>query len=351
MNYGILAAQLAVSAAAIAASIFIPPPFGFIVSTAISLAGGLAIQAATGDWSVASIIMTIAGSAVSVLKEIGTIGKIGATIGQSIATNAPKLATTINKISMNFKKITDSINKTINSIAPDKVIAKAVEKWGGSSSDTLFEDTKLIMQKSSELESFGQVRTDKKINSTKFNPDKTSWIQCAHFEETKFINRNSILGTLTIFYYQNNGSRLNQRKNPALNGNNQLVAVSIQNARYKNEYVSGICKAKSWGAYYMRTWMIGKPGRGPEGINTSIWFGTSWRVDKKLKNLLNQYKNLDKVAINYSIKTAEKFIGKTKIGTKLMSYRDVYFKASNDLKSGKLNFLKSHLKKWKGLKK
>ncbi len=101
------------------------------------------------------------------------------------------------------------------------------------------------MKKQSELETLGQVRTDKKINSTTFNKDTTSWIQCAHFEETKFIDRNNIHGTLTIMYYVNNDSRLGLRKHPELNGNEQLRSISIPNCRYKNDYVSGICRAKS----------------------------------------------------------------------------------------------------------
>lgn len=347
MDYTILAAQLAVSATAIAAVVFIPPPFGWIVSTAINLTANITISAITGNVDVLSLISSIAGAAFTGIKEFELLGKISSNIGNSIS-NSTKLA--LNKITMNFKRITDSINSKIANIAPDKLIAKAVQKWGGSISDTFIEDNKTIMQKSAELEQFGEVRTDKKIISTKFNSDATSWIQCAHFEETKFINRNNILGTLTIFYYQNNGSRLFERKNQELNGNNNLIAISIKNARYKNDYVSGICRAKSWGAYYMRQWMIGKPGRGEAGINTAFWFGDSWRVDKKLKNLVNQYKNLDKVALNYSSKIAEKFVGKTKIGTKLLKYKDVFTKtqsAYQNIKSGNVNFLKSHLKKFK----
>ena len=346
MDFTILAAQLAVSAASVAAAVFIPPPFGFIVSTAISLVGNMLVQGLSGSIDPLSMVTTIATSAIAGLKELDVFTKIGKSIGEAL----PKFTANFNKITMNFKRLTETINSKIANSAPNKLIAKAVEKWGGSSSDTLFEDSKLIMKKSAELETFGEVRTDKKIISTKFNPDPTSWVQCAHFEETKFINRNNILGTLTIFYYENNGSRLFERKNQQLNGNNQLVAISIKNARYKNEYVSGICRAKSWGAYYMRQWMIGKPGRGADGINTAFWFGDAWRVDKKLKNLVNQYKNLDKTAMNYSVRVAEKFIGKTKIGTKLLSYKDVYIKAESafkSVKSGNLEFLKSHLKKFK----
>lgn len=351
-NYAVLAAQLAVSAASIAASVFLPPPFGQIVGLAISLVGDLTIQAVSGDWSPFSTVATIAGAALSAF---GGVAKLGKQLGQFISKTAPKLAGAISKVTMNIQKITNAISKRLSSLAPDKIIGKALAKWSGKNSTDFLEDNKLILKKSTEMEAFGQVRTEKRINSTKFNPDKTSWIQAAHFEETKFINRNNIIGILTIFYYINNDSRLGRRKNPQLNGNMELRAISIPNARYKNEYVSGICKAKSWGAYYMRTWMIGKPGRGPEGINTAFWFGSEWRVDKKIKNLLNSYKNIDKALLNYSAKTAEKFISKTKIGTKLLSFKDVYNKtkqAASNIKSGNVNFMKKHFMKWKkGIKK
>lgn len=349
-NFAILAAQLASSAAAIAASVFIPPPFGVLIGAAISLATNLAIQAITGDWSWESSLMTVLSAGVSVAKTTGAFKSLAQTIGQSVGKLAPNLALKVNKFTMNLKRVGDAINSKLNQIAPDKVIEKALKKWNGNATNSQLQDSQLIMQKSAELETFGEVRTDKKINSTKMNPNQESWVKCATFEETKFINRNNILGKLTIFYYQNNGSRLGQRMDPKLNGNTNLVAITIPNARYKNEYVSGICRAKSWGAYYMRTWMIGKPGRGPTGINTAVFFGSSWRIDKKLKNLFFSYKNWDKALENYSANVAKKFLGKTQIGTKLMSYKDVYTKATSattQVKNGRLNFMKPYLKKLK----
>lgn len=349
-NFATLAAQLAVSAASIAASVFLPPPFGILISTAIGLTGNLAIQGATGDWSLESTLMSVLGAGVSVAKSTGAFKSLAKTVGDAIGKASPKLALQINKFSINLKRIGDSINAKLNQIAPDQVIEKALKKWNGNASNTQLQDAQTIMQKTAELETFGEVRTDKKINSTKFNPNSLSWIKCATFEETKFINRNNIIGNLTIIYYLNNGSRLGLRKNSKLNGNNNVIAITVPNARYKNEYVSGICKAKSWGRYYMRTWMIGKPGRGPGGINTAIFFGNSWRVDKKLKNLLSSYKNIDSYLMNYSGKVAKKFLGKTQIGTKLMSYKDVYTKATSattQVKNGRLNFMKPYLKKLK----
>lgn len=349
-DWGVLVAQLAVSTAAIAASIFIPPPFGILIGAAIELTGSLAIQAVTGDWSVQSIMMSILGSGVSVLNATGTFAKVGqklAAFGQKVA---PKLTGAVNKFALNFEKVTKAINQKIASFAPDKIIEKAMNKWTGGAIDSTFEDNKLIFQKHAELETFGQVRTEKTINSIKYNPNPTSWIKSAHFVETKFIDRNNIIGVLTIFYYKNNDSRLGRRKHDLFNGNQEIVAISIPNSRYKNDYVSGICRAKSWGSYYMRTWMLGKPGRGPEGINTSIFFGSEWRVDKRLKALFNQYKNIDKALINYSKKTAIKFFGKTKIGTKLLSYKDVFNKtktAYNQVKNSKAEFLKPYLKRLK----
>ena len=170
MDYTILAAQLAVSAASVAAAVFIPPPFGFIVSTAISLVGNMMVQGLSGSIDPLSMITTIASAAIAGLKELDVFTKIGKSIGEAL----PKFTENFNKITMNFKRLTETINSKIANSAPNKLIAKAVEKWGGSSSDTLFEDNKLIMKKSAELETFGEVRTDKKIISTKFNPDPTS---------------------------------------------------------------------------------------------------------------------------------------------------------------------------------
>ena len=346
-NIGILAAQLAASAAAIAAAIFIPPPFGQIVAAAIEATTSLAIDAVNGSFNNAIGATTaVAMAAISAIPG----SSIGASAGKAISKVAPGMSKTINKITINLEKFTTKINNSISKVAPDKLIEKAANKWSGSNKTNKLEDAQLIMKKSNELETDGQIRTDKKINSTTFNRDQTSWIKCAHFEETKFINRNNIIGKLTIMYYQNNGSRLMQRKNQTLNGNVNLVAITINNARYKNDYVSGICRAKSWGSYYMRTWMIGKPGRGLIGINTAFWFGDSWRVDKKVMNLINQYKNIDKALLNYSEKTALNFMSKTKIGTKLMSYGDVYKKTSttiSQLKSGNASVLKTVLKKYK----
>ena len=349
-SIGILAAQLAASAAAIAAAIFIPPPFGQIIAAAIEATTSLILDAINGSFDNAIGATTaVAMAAISAIPGTGA----GAAASKAIGKVAPNATKTINRITINVEKFTKKINNAIDKVAPDKLIEKAASKWAGNNKTTKLEDAQLIMKKQNELETNGQVRTEKKINSTTFNKDQTSWIKCAHFEETRFIDRNNILGNLTIMYYQNNDSRLMRRKDLSLNGNFNLVAIKIPNCRYKNDYVSGICRAKSWGSYYMRTWMIGKPGRGIEGLNTAFWFGSSWRVDKKLISLANQYQNLDKVLLNYSQDTAMKFLGKTKIGTKLLSYHDVYTKTkttTNQLKSGNATVLKSVFKKYKNKK-
>lgn len=347
-SLGILAAQLAVSAASIAASIFIPPPFGLIISAAIEGAMSLAIDAATGGLDFLGAVNSIGSAALSFVP----FGNVASTAGKLLAKQAPKLANTINKVTMNIEKITKAINKRIESLAPDKLLERAASKLNNNLKTTKLQDEQLILKKQMELETYGEQKDtrEKKINSITYNKDEKSWIKAAHFLETKFIDRNNIQGDLTIIYYQNNDSRLGNRVRQELNGNNNLVKVTIHNARYKNDYVSGICRAKSWGAYYMRTWMIGKPGRAEVGINTAIFFGDEWRVDKKLQNLVNQYKNIDDHLINFSTEVAEKFIGKTKIGTKLLSYRDVYTKTQstmNQLKSGNASALKPWLKKLK----
>ncbi len=348
-DIGILAAQIACSAAAIAAAIFIPPPIGQIVALGIEIVSDAAIamaEAATGD-QIGALTSVLFG-AISYIPG----SSVAAAAGKVAAKTSGKAATkTINKVALNLEKYTAKLSAKIDNMAPDKVIDRALAKWNKQSDKTtLFQDNQLIMKKQMELETEGQVRTEKKISSTTFNKDSSSWIKCAHFEEERFIDKNNIIGTLTIFYYVNNGSRLGLRKRKELNGNSAVVAIPIPNCRYKNDYVSGICRAGSWGAYYMRTWMTGKPGRGHEGINTAFWFGSEWRVDKKLSMLLNKYQHLDGVLKNYSAKTAEKFIGKTKIGTKLLSFKDVYTKANtakNQVLSGKADFIKPYLKKMK----
>ncbi len=76
---------------------------------------------------------------------------------------------------MNLKRVGDAINSKLQQIAPDNVIDKALKKWsGGKKNTTQLDDAKIIMQKTNELETFGEVRTEKKINSTKFNPNSNS---------------------------------------------------------------------------------------------------------------------------------------------------------------------------------
>ncbi len=349
-DFGILAAQLATSAASIAVSIFAPPPFGTIIAAAMELTAGVifgAIEASEGD--AISALTAVAMGAISSIP-FGQLSKSGkfAEFGSKVSEKFPKASAALNKAVMNVEKLTSKLNAKLDMAAPDKLLAKVAKSWSKAEADaTRFEDAQLIMKKQSELETFGQIREEKKINSTTFNKDYTSWIKCANFQETRFIDRNNIIGNLTIIYYVNNDSRLGRRVHAELNGNNEFVAVTIPNCRYKNDYVSGICRAKSWGSYYMRTWMVGKPGRAEEkGINTAILFGSEWRVDKKLKSILNSYKNWDKTLVNFSDKTAKKFLGKSKIGTKLLSFGDVYTK-STALQRGDASIIKKPLKKLK----
>lgn len=338
-----MAAQLAATTVAVAAAIFIPPPFGSIVSAAITLITNSSIQAINGKFDIVSTLMTIASAAAGAVP-FGSLAN-------KILERTPDLASGVQKIAMNLEKITKKINSTIKEFTPDALLDRALKKWTGEQETSFVDDIKLIFQKDNELKTFGEIRTQNKISSVKINPDTTSWIQAAHFNETRFINKNNIIGDLTIFYYKNNGSRLNQRKNPMLNGNNNLVAITINGARYKNEYVSGICRAKSWGAYYMRTWMIGKPGSSDKGINTAIFFGSEWRVDLKLKSLIKQYATLDQQVLNFSEKVATQFLKKSKIGSKLLSFGDVYKKTTatiNQVKGGNAsNLVKPLFKKMK----
>ncbi len=349
-DYGILAAQLAVSAASIAVSIFIPPPIGTLIAAAMELTAGAifgAVQASEGD--AISALSAVAMGAVSAIP-FGELAKSGkfAEFGAKVSEKFPNASKALNKAVMNVEKLTSKLNAKLDMVAPDKLLAKVAKSWSKAEDDaTRFEDAQLIMKKQTELETYGEIRETKKINSTTFNKDNESWIKCANFQETKFIDRNNIIGNLTIIYYVNNDSRLGRRIHTELNGNDSFIAVTIPNCRYKNDYVSGICRAKSWGSYYMRTWMIGKPGRSEEkGINTAILFGSEWRVDKKLKSILNQYKNWDKTLVNFSDKTAKKFLGKTKIGTKLLSYGDVYTKTTA-LQKGNASIIRKPLSKLK----
>ncbi len=348
-EFGILAAQLSVSAVSIAVSIFVPPPFGTIIAAAIEIASGLifgAIEASEGD--AISTLTAVAMGAISAIPfgkfaKSGKFAEFNAKVGKAF----PNATNKINNAVANVEKITQKINQKLDMVAPDKLLAKAASAWSKAEEDaTRLQDAQIIMKKQTELESFGEVREQKKINSTTFNKDATSWVKCANFQETKFIDRNNIIGNLTIIYYENNDSRLGNRVY-AENGNMNVIAVTIPNCRYKNDYVSGICRSKSWGSYYMRTWMIGKPGTAEEkGINTSIFFGSEWRIDKRLRSVVNQYKHLDKVLVNFSGKTAQKFMHKTKIGTKLLSFGDVYKKTSA-LQKGDASILKKPLEKLK----
>lgn len=348
LDIGMLVAQVVVDAAAIALSIF---TFGLAAPVASAMSVGFhSLSAvlptiatlAAGDLSPTAILSSIGSGIMSAIPggSVASAANKAATKAASYSTKyAPKISKAVNFLNNKLTKI----NKFLDNITPDALLDKATSKLVKTTNkQTLIEDAQIIARKEAELKSYGEVRTDKKINSTTHNKDSSSWIKMAHFEETKFIDRNNIQGILTIFYYLDNDSRLGKRKRVA-NGNEQLRAIQIPGARYKNDYVSGICRAKSWGSYYMRTWMIGKPGRAP-GINTLIFFGGQWRVDKKIKNLMNSWLNADKVLINHSEKVAKHFIGKTKIGTKLLSFGDAYTKTTS-LLGGNTKVLNPYLKK------
>lgn len=348
LEIGLLVAQIAVDAAAIALSVF---TFGLAAPVASAMSMGFhALSAslptiatlATGNLSPTAILSSIGSGIISAIPGGSVASAANKAATKAVSTlqkTAPKIAKAVNL----FNKKLNTVNKFLDSITPDALLDKATSKLVKTTNkQTLVEDAQIIARKEAELKTFGEVRTDKKISSTTYNKNTSSWIKMAHFEETKFVNRNNIIGTLTIFYYLDNDSRLYKRKRVD-NGNESLRAVQIRDCRYKNEYVSGICRAKSWGAYYMRTWMIGKPGRAP-GINTLIFFGGQWRVDKKIKNLMNSWLNADKALINHSEKVAKYFLGKTKIGTKLLSFNDAYNKTTS-LLGGNTKVLNPYLKK------
>ena len=351
IDIAFLAATIAVDAASIALSVFtfgLATPVASALSTAFHSISALlpTVQTlASGDLSPTAILSSIGAGIISAIPGGGsTIASIGnKAITKAISTfekQAPKIS---KALKLMHNKV-NRINNFIDSITPDALLDKATSKLVKSTNkQTLVEDAQIIARKEAELKTYGEVRTDKKINSTTYNKDNNSWVKMAHFEETKFYNRNYIIGTLTIFYFLDNDSRLGNRKFVP-NGNEALRAIQIPNARYKNEYVSGICRAKSWGAYYMRTWMIGKPGRSP-GINTLIFFGGEWRVDQKIKNLINSWMGLDEsLLINHSEKIAKHFLGKTKIGTKLLSFHDAFNKTTS-LLGGNTKVLNPYLKK------
>lgn len=173
LDIGILAAQIACSAAAIAAAIFIPPPFGFIVSAAIECTEAAieaGIYASQGDQTGA--LTAVMMGAISAIPA-GSVAKAASDV---IAKSGVKIGgKTASKVAINLEKYTAKFSKAIDNFAPDKVIDRALAKWNATSDKTsIFQDNQLIMKKQTELETLGEVRTEKKINSTTFNKDTTS---------------------------------------------------------------------------------------------------------------------------------------------------------------------------------
>lgn len=176
-DFGILAAQLAVSAASIAVSIFIPPPFGSIIAAAMEITTGLiigAIEASEGD--AISALSAVAMGAISAIPfgQLAKSGKI-AELGSKAAEKFPNAAKALNAAVMNVEKLTAKINQKLDMVAPDKLLAKAAKAWSKADDDaTRLQDAQIIMKKQTELEQFGEVREQKKINSTTFNKDTNS---------------------------------------------------------------------------------------------------------------------------------------------------------------------------------
>lgn len=356
MDLSVLASaamSLGNTTAIIAAQIFLPPPFGQIVAAALGITFGLADIAATSGikgfhdaWGVTSAVMNGITSAVPGMNVVSVGKKALQTAAVSGATKLSKSSAGILESIANYTK---KINNVIKSSAPDAAMEKIYSKMNGFLNATKngskaivdLEDLQLIMRKEAELQMFGEVRTQNKINSVKENPKNRSPIKAIMFNETKFIDRNNILGTMSFVMWADNDSRLNNRVNVP-NGNNQLKILSFNNLRYKNDYVSGACRAKSWMSYYMRHYMLGKPGRknGDFKINTAILFGVDFRVDKKLAKLISSWKNVDKKAldfaknkaIDFSFSQAKPFLNKSKVGSFLFDKKRQIFKSSKIFK-------------------
>ncbi len=356
LEIGFLAASIAVDAASIALSIFsfgMATPIAAAISTGVHVVSGAlplveTLAKSKGNLTNAELLSSV-GTALINSIPFGSLASVANKASTKVFNHFSKeFAIKANRFFKSVSNKLNKVNQVLDNLSPNTWISKGVVKLTDNfNKQSLLEDAQLIARKTSEQEVYGEVRTDKKINSITYNKNKESWVQSAHFEETKFIDRNNIIGTLTIFYYLNNWSRLNLLKNPALNGNNELRAIRIPDCRYKNDYVSGICSAKSWGSYYMRTWMIGKPDNRP-GLNTLIFFGGEWRVDKKIKNLINEYWHPQELLKNHSEKVAKYFIGKTKVGSYLLAANDAY-KKTKGLMGGNIKMMTPYLKK--GMKK
>lgn len=357
-DIGLMAANIATSAAITAVYLFVPPPASNIIAMALGQTMMIAELSVIGGMGQMNDLVGVA-SAIGggILSSIpGGAGAVMTKASAQLSKVSANVAANSTKISNALKKVVDfnvKISKKISNASPSAMLDKTFEKLTKTKVDTNLADNKLILKKEAEIKQYGEVRTKDKINSMKVNPEQRSPIKCVTFVETKFINRNEIKGNLTFYIYKNNDSRLGNRVH-SLNGNESLYTVVIPDARYKNEYVSGICRAQSWMSYYMKHWMLGQPGRGKNSINTGILFGQNYRLDLKLKSLAKQWKNLGGESIKWSQGQAKNYLGKNKYGSYLFESGDV-FKKGMSLKQGDLTwiksesnkFIKSGLKKWK----
>ena len=180
LDIGLLVAQVAVDAAAIALSIF---SFGLAAPVASAMSIGFhTISAvmptlatlATGDMSTTAILSSIGGGLISAIPG-GSLASAANKAATKAATTLGKTAPKISKaINLMNKKI-GAVNKFLDDITPDALLDKATSKLVKTTNkQTLLDDAQTIARKEAELKTFGEVRTDKKISSTTHNKDQSS---------------------------------------------------------------------------------------------------------------------------------------------------------------------------------
>lgn len=347
-----IAFEVGVIAVSTIASFLLPGIGGLVVSGAIQMLGDLGLEFVGGGlpsdltWYIVEFL-AVFGPFFQEFKNSKWLANILKPLEKATA-KAEKV----------LQKIDDALFEGI------EFLKKQTEKQFANRASGLTQDleneVKVVEKQELAREQLGNgVRVKKKIVS--FTPNtrsKDSWIAGIGFVEKIRLGPRDIRGDLIVTYYTNNTNRVGFALRPiekivlgrtsagevASGGKNnkdryrsvkrevkhsgtRIRKVVFKNAKYYSDYL-GFCKAKSWGGYYMRRWMVGVPGA-QTGINAFILFGSIWRVKSKLNSLYGDSKELIFNSKGYFSAKAKEYFGMTQFGSKYNKVYGVFSQAKN----------------------
>lgn len=342
-----IAFEVGVIAVSTIASFLLPGLGGLLVSGAIQILGDLGLEFLAGGlpnditWYLVEFL-SVFGPFFQEFKNTKWLSSVLKPLEKATA-----------KAERVLQKIDDALFEGIEFLK-HKTEKQLANRASGLSQD-LENEIKVIEKQEITREKLGDgVRVKKKIIS--FTPntrDKNSWIAGVGFVEKARFGPRDIRGDLVVTYYTNNANRVGFARKPiekivlgrtsagevASGGKNnksryrtvsreikhsgtRVRKVVFKNAKYYSDYL-GFCKAKSWGGYYMRRWMVGVPGA-KQGTNAFILFGSIWRVKSKLNSLYGDANDLLFNPKGYFSAKAKEYFGTTQFGSKYNKVTGVF---------------------------